>query len=260
MQRRTERWIVERADRVVLAMEGLRDMFAARYPSLADKFIYIPNGYDRADFAGIEPTRSDPTKFTLLFAGSLYRKGELNAFLGGVERLIERRPEIRARLRVRFLGRANEENKRVAAAYTSPGRLGDVVRFEDFVPRREALAQMAGADALLQLMPDEPGTEMFVGGKVFEYMALDRPVLAVMPPGEGRRLIEGMPGGRGADVDPASVADALERLLDDPPAPGHADAAGRYDRVNLAAELAAVLDGVLSEHAAEPGGSRRKAN
>jgi glycosyltransferase involved in cell wall biosynthesis len=150
---------------------------------------------------------------------------------------------------VRFLGRVNEENRRIAAQYTAPGRLGDVLRFDDFVPRREALARMAGADALLQLMPAEPGTELFVGGKVFEFMALNRPVLAVMPPGEGRRLIESMPGGRSANVDPASVADALERLLDDPPIPGPTDEAGRYDRVNLAAELAALLDEVVAERA-----------
>jgi glycosyltransferase involved in cell wall biosynthesis len=249
MQRRTERWIVERADRVVLATEGLHDMFAARYPWLAGKLVFIPNGYDRADFAGLEPIPSDPGRFTLLFAGSLYRQGELEAFLGGVDLLVSRRPDLRSRLMVRFLGRVNEENRRIAAQYTAPGRLGDVLRFEDFVPRREALARMAGADALLQLMPAEPGTELFVGGKVFEFMALNRPVLAVMPPGEGRRLIETMPGGRSADVDPASVADALERLLDDPPVPGPTDEAGRYDRVNLAAELAALLDEVVAERA-----------
>ena len=250
MQRRTERWIVERADRVVLAMEGLREMFATRYPSLADKFIYIPNGYDLADFAGLEPVRSDPGRFCILFAGSLYRHGELDAILGGVELLMTRRQDLRARLLIRFLGRANEENKRIAAEFTAPGRIGDVVRFEDFVPRREALAQMAGADALLQLMPAEPGTEIFVGGKVFEYMALGRPVLAVMPPGEGRRLVESMPGGRVADLDPVAVAAALERLLDDPPAAGPADPEGRHDRVNLAAELAGVLDQVVARHEA----------
>jgi glycosyltransferase involved in cell wall biosynthesis len=251
MQRRTERWIVERADRVVLAMEGLREMFATRYPSMADKFVYIPNGYDLADFAGLEPIPSDPGRFNLLFAGSLYRHGELEAVLGGVELMAERRPDLRSRLLLRFLGRANEENKRIAAEYTAPGRIGDVVRFEDFVPRQEALAQMAGADALLQLRSAEPGSEMFVSGKVFEYMTLDRPILAVMPPGDGRRLVDGLPGGRSADVDPASVADALERLLDDPPVPGPSDVEGRYARVNLAAELAAVLDAAVEERAAK---------
>jgi glycosyltransferase involved in cell wall biosynthesis len=234
-------------------MDGLRAMFVERYPEFAARFVYIPNGYDRADLAGLTPVTGEPGRFTILFAGSLYRPGELDAFLGGVERLVARRPDLRSRLRVQFVGRASSGNRRLANSYTAPGRLGDVVRFEGFVPRREALARMAGADALLQLMTDEPGTGMFVGGKLIEYMAFDRPILAVMPPGEGRRLVDGLAGGRTADVEPGSVADALERLLDDPPPRGRTDPEGRYDRVNLARELATVLDQVAAESSAQKG-------
>jgi glycosyltransferase involved in cell wall biosynthesis len=170
--------------------------------------------------------------------------------LGGVERLAERRPDLRKKLRVQFLGRVSSGNRRLGDAYTAAGRIGDIVSFEGFVPRNQALARMAGADALLQLMTDEPGTSMFVGGKLIEYMAFDRPILAVMPHGEGRNLVDGLPGGRSADVEPGSVADALEAMLDNPPAQGPTDPAGRYDRVNLAGELAKVLDQVAAEWSA----------
>jgi glycosyltransferase involved in cell wall biosynthesis len=243
MQRRMERWIVERADVVTVAVELMRVQFAERYPELAEKFVHIPNGYDRADLIGIEPAAPPrPGGFHVLYAGSLYRPKELEAFLLGVERLLERRPDLRERLRVDFVGRVNEANVRVAAEFEKPSRLGDVVSFEGFMPRPRALARMLGADALVQLMPDMPGAEIFVGGKLSEYLAFDRPILAVMPPGEGRALVEGLPTGIVADVEPGSVADALERLLDHPPAPAPADPTGRFDRVNLAGELARVMD------------------
>jgi glycosyltransferase involved in cell wall biosynthesis len=254
LSRRTERLIVERADRVVLAVDELREMFVKRYPRFADKFVYIPNGYDLSELAGLEPARHRPDTFVLLYAGSLYRPRELEAFLLGVERLVARRPDLRRRLRVEFVGRANEENRRLAETYSAPDRIGDVVSFEGFVPRREALARMAGADALLQLMPAEPGASMFVGGKLMEYLAFGRPILAVMPPGEGRRLVDSVPVGRSADAEPESIAAALERLIDDPPSGGSADPTGRYDRVNLAGELAALLDDVVAERAGQVGG------
>jgi glycosyltransferase involved in cell wall biosynthesis len=249
-ERSTEHWIVERADRVVVAADEMRAMFIDRYPAMAGKFVYIPNGYDRADLAGLSPVASEPGRFTILYAGSLYRPGELEAFLGGAELLADRRPDLRSRLRVQFVGRANAENRRIATEYTAPGRIGDVVSFENFVPRPEVLARIAGADALLQLMTAAPGTSLFVGGKLLEYLAFDLPILAVMPPGEGRRLVDSLATGYTADVEPASVAEALERLLDDPPRRQPADPAGRYDRVNLARELAAVLDQVRDESAA----------
>ena len=243
---RLERWIVDRADRVVLAVEALRSDFASRYPDRADAFVTIPNGYDRADLAGVSPAPHDPRHFVLLYAGSLYRSGELEVFLRGVEILVARRPDLGDRLRIDFVGRVNEGNARIAAAFDAAGRLGDVVRFEGFIPRSEALARMAGADALLQLMPNEPGAGMFVGGKLLEYLALDRPILAIMPPGEGRTIVERLPSGRTSDVDPESIARALERLVDDPPAAAPNDPNGLYDRVSQAARLAAVLDEVVA--------------
>ncbi len=208
----------------------------------------IPNGYDRSDLIGIAPAAPpQPGGFHILYAGSLYRPQELEAFLLGVERLLGRRRDLRERLRVDFVGIVNEANSRLTAEFERPERLGGVVGFEGFMPRPRALARMAGADALLQLMPDVAGADLFVGGKLLEYMAFDRPILAVMPPGDGRALVESLPGGIVADVEPASVADALEKLLDRPPAPVPADPAGRFDRVNLARRLAQLLDEVVAE-------------
>jgi glycosyltransferase involved in cell wall biosynthesis len=250
MQRRMERWIVTRADRVIVAVDLMRVRFEERYPDLVGKFVHIPNGYDRADLVGIEPAPPPvPGGFHLLYAGSLYRPRELEAFLLGVERLLARRPDLRVRLKVDFLGRVNDPNAKAAAEFDTPERLAGVIGFEGFVPRRQALARMAGADALLQLVSDMPGAEIFVGGKLAEYLAFDRPILAVMPRGEGRALVEGLPTGIVADVEPGSVADALERLLDHTPAPAPCDPAGRFDRVNLAGELARQLDRLVAERA-----------
>jgi glycosyltransferase involved in cell wall biosynthesis len=245
LEARTERWIVAHAAAVVVAVESLRDDFRERYPEFAERFVFIPNGYDRAELADL-PTvpAADPGTFRIVFAGSLYREDELDIFLSGVERLVSRRPDIRQRLAVEFVGRVNDANAAVAASHAP--RIGDVIRFRGFVPRREALAWMASAQALLQLMPAGAGSGVFVGGKLLEYLAFDRPILAVMPDGEGRRLVDSLPGGRTSTLDAESVADALEALIDDPSPGGSSDPSGRYDRINLTADLARVLDSVVS--------------
>ena len=248
LQRSIEGRFISLADRSVFATSGLMQAYADRYPEAAGRFMAIPNGYDRSELAGLEPAPPpQPGGFHLLYAGSLYRPHELEAFLGGVELLLDRRPDLRERLRVDFLGRVNEPNARLAAEFDTPERLAGVLSFEGFAPRSQALARIAGADALLQLMPDMPGAEVFVGGKLIEYLAFDRPILAVMPRGDGRALVERLSTGIVADVEPASVAAALERLLDHTPAPAPADPEGHYDRVNLAGQLARLLDEVISE-------------
>ena len=247
LQRRTERWIVGRADRVTCAMESLREMYARRYPEMADKFVHIPNGYDPADTAGIEPIpRRARAGFACSTPAACTGPRNWRSFWTAWNELLRRRPDLRARLRVDFIGRVKDANARMAAEFEKPERLGGVVTFEGLLPRKGAVGRMLGADALLQLMPDIPGAGIFVGGKLSEYLAFDRPILAVMPPGEGRTLVESLPTGITADVEPDAVAAALERLLDHPPAPAPADPDGRYSRVNLAHELAGVLDAVAA--------------
>jgi glycosyltransferase involved in cell wall biosynthesis len=242
-----ERWIVSRADRSVFATGRLRDRYAARYPALAERFVVIPNGYDLADLAAARAAsaprdHSGGTFHHLVYAGSLYGADELALFLDGVELVLTRRPDLADRLRVEFIGWFNAENTALAARRLPT--LDPVVRHVEFMPRGEALARVAAADAGLHLMADAAGRDLVVGSKLYEYIGLDKPVLAVTPPGEARRLLEQLDWGVVADPTPEGVAAGLERIAE-MPAPGRlADPERRFERRALAAELARLLDEV----------------
>ena len=69
--------------------------------------------------------------------------------------------------------------------------LGDRIELLDYVPRRESLALQRDSDALLLLIPEAGGRGHGVlSGKVFEYLAAERPILAAVPPdGAAAQLI-----------------------------------------------------------------------
>lgn len=252
LQATLERWIVSRADRSVFATGRLRDSYAARYPTLADRFVVIPNGYDLGDLASARAAahgamRTDPSTFRLTYAGSLYGADELTLFLDGVELLLERRPDLADRLRVEFVGWFNAENSALAARRLPA--LEPVVRHIGFMPRGEALARVAAADAGLHLMADVAGRDLVVGSKLYEYIGLDKAVLAVTPPGEARRLLEQLDWGVVADPTPQGVAAGLERIIETP-APGHqADRERAFERRTLTGELARLLDELAPDDA-----------
>ena len=105
-------------------------------------------------------------------------------------------------------------------------------------------ARLARADGLLQIIADDPNKDQIQGGKLMEYVGLDRQILAVVPPGRARDLLVELDWGIVADPTPIGVADGLERLLATPAPERRADRDGRYDRVNLTKRFAALLDEV----------------
>jgi glycosyltransferase involved in cell wall biosynthesis len=104
-----------------------------------------------------------------------------------------------------------------------------------------------------------------VPGKTYEYLAAQRPILAAVPDGDARDLLER--GGallcRPADVD--ALTEALSRQLDradsrEGSPGGPRDFLERFERRNLTRELAAVFDEAVSrgeptQAAREPAGA-----
>jgi glycosyltransferase involved in cell wall biosynthesis len=254
-QRTVERKIVDGADRLIFPTKGVMEAYAERYPWAAGKMRVIPNGYDRADFpqsgaaadgASDAAGDGDGRRFRLVYTGSLYGDHELEIFLDGLELLVGRRPEVRDRLDVEFVGWLGAHSRGVAAEYERPDRLGSMVRFAGFVSHVEALRRASAADALLQLIADDPRKGEVQGGKLMEYLGQDKQILAAVPEGVAREVLRELDWGIVVDPTPEGVASGVERLLASPPPTRRADPEGRYDRVNLAARLAGCLDEVVA--------------
>ena len=83
--------------------------------------------------------------------------------------------------------------------------LDDRMTFVPYAPRREALRLQRDSEALLLLIPEAAGRGKGVlSGKVFEYLAAERPILALVPPdGAAAELIRET--GAGVVVAPEDV-------------------------------------------------------
>ena len=248
LQRRLERWIVETATRVVLATERMREQYAERYPDRADRFVHLPNGYDLADLdagPGDPPPRPEAGTFRIVYAGSVYGERELAVFLDGVELLLGRRPELRSRLRVEFVGWLSAANE-VIARRRLPS-LDPVVRHLGFVPRNEAIARQRNAGAGMVLLSDIGDRSLFATSKLYEYLGLDLPILAIVPPGEVRTILADLDWGVVADPTPEGVAGGIEAIMSAAPRDRRADPERRYERRALAGRMAGLLDEVSAE-------------
>lgn len=260
MQASLERQIVTRANLVVLATAELREQYLARYPSLGSRLVHIPNGYDLGELTkdALAATPTDDStqrtgQFHLIHAGSLYGERELNIFLDGVGEVLKRRPELRDRLRVDFVGWFNASNMAVAARRLP--EFEPVVHHLGLRPRPEAIARERSADAALVLLARDPasGGGAIAPAKMYEYIGLDLPILAVAPHGAIRKILEELEWGVAVDPTALGVADGIERIMAMDGESGHriADPERRYERRSITGRLVNLLD-TLSVPSREP--------
>jgi glycosyltransferase involved in cell wall biosynthesis len=235
------RLVARHADAVVAASEAIAD--EARELDPVGVVVPILNGADFDDFAGLEYRRSD--RFRVTHTGSFFGKRDPRPFL---KALAESELDDTV---VRFVGDFRSSDRDWAVQLD----LGDRLELHPYVPRRRSLAMQRDSDALLLLIPEAGGRGKGVlSGKVFEYLAAERPILAAVPPdGAAAELIRETGAGLVAAADdvPALVA-ALRELHDAwahgtldgaPLSPADRERLGRGARVEELAELLRGLAG-----------------
>ena len=212
------RLVARQADVIVAASDAIAEEALGLEP--AGVVTTILNGADFDDFAGLEYRRGD--RFRITHTGSFFGKRDPRPFLSalaesGLQDVV-----------ARFVGDFRVADRDWAESLG----LGDRLELLPHVSRREALALQRDSDVLLLLIPDAGGRGQGVlSGKVFEYLAAERPILAAVPPeGAAAELIRET--GAGAVAAPDDVP-ALTRALTDLHA---AWTAGSLDGTALSAE------------------------
>jgi glycosyltransferase involved in cell wall biosynthesis len=192
--------VAHRADAIVAAADAIAEETRSLNPR--GPVVTIENGCDFDDFAGLEYRRSDV--FRLTHTGSFFGKRDPKPFLraladSGLEDV-----------NVRFVGDFRPGDRE----FMTELGLADRVALIDHVPRRRSLQLQRESEALLLLIPEAGGRGRGVlSGKVFEYIAAERPILAIVPPdGAAARLIHDT--GVGVVVAPEDVDGIREALVD----------------------------------------------
>jgi glycosyltransferase involved in cell wall biosynthesis len=130
----------------------------------------IANGCDFDDFAGLEYVPAE--RFRITHTGSFFGRRDPWPFL---QALADSGLDIVAR----FVGDFRAADREWAETLG----LGERLELVPYAPRAESLRLQRDSEALLLLVPDADGRGKGVlSGKVFEYLAAGRPILAVVPP------------------------------------------------------------------------------
>lgn len=176
--RRIERLFVRRAAQVIANTDAAERMLKQAYPNRVNDIHLISNGFDPEDRLSPDPIPDRPYR-VFSHVGGLYEGRSVTPLLESVKRLIDSGQLNQRQIKILLVGPARHTSIPDASFLeqaTSAGWLE--TRFEG-VPQEEAESINRTSDGLLLI---QPGSAVQIPGKLYEYLQIGRPILAVMPP------------------------------------------------------------------------------
>ena len=180
-----EKNVLQQADMITTVSSDLKRMYLEKSDKInSDKIKILPNGFDETDFENTHTTSNEV--FTIAHIGTINSNYNINGFLEAVKKL-----ETKTQLKVKFIGNVDGFIKQQLTASISS------VEFTPYVSHAEAIQLMQNSDLLLLAIPDNKDNKGILTGKLFEYLAAQKPILCLGPPnGDAAEIIRDCGAGK----------------------------------------------------------------
>ena len=204
----------------------------------------ITNGYDDGDIPDKPVKRNHD--FTITHVGAMNKDRNHKAFWKAVRQLIDSLEEQKENIRIELIGKLDLSARESIAQ----NDLSGYTIIKRYLPHRDAIGELCRVRFLYLPVNNTPNAKGILTGKLFEYLAVRHPILAVGPPeGEVSNLLKETKSGEIFDfTDQKGVFEYLKEHYEhylagnDPllSTPVH-----KYSRKALTGDMAEILNNIV---------------
>src|SRR5262249_7532073 len=196
--------------------DAVRRDFMNRFPLRADQFVTIPNGFDPEEFSTIQPRRLvGPEQLVLTHAGCFYARRRPDSLFQALRLLLDRGVQA-GRVILQLVGETAYEGTPLTAIAAKYG-VEQQGLLPAQVPHKQALEYLSGSHIQLLVGFRGAGSELQGPAKLFEYIGIGKPVLAMAPKQSAITEVVKLMGSAAEMCDPddpEQIAAAVQRLAD----------------------------------------------
>jgi glycosyltransferase involved in cell wall biosynthesis len=229
-----ERVVVENADMLITVSEDVKRIFAEKSElPIAAKTVVIPNGFDEEDFRITNlPTE---IKRIITYTGTISEAYDVDSLLEALCLLSE---NSKSQLLIRFVGKVPSL---VETKFRSTGLEIELVGYVDHAKSIEYLLR---SDILLLVIPKVKNNNGILTGKFFEYLASQKPILAIGPTeGDLAKIILETNCGKLFDYsDPEGMLQFIQEKLENQEATVNSGDASQYSRRELTRKITKLFE------------------
>jgi glycosyltransferase involved in cell wall biosynthesis len=247
---RWERRIVRDAAELWFVNEPIRDWHRARFPDASHRMHVVPNGWDEDAVGDVTPPAPPNHSPTFGYLGTISAKVPIPQLTEAWALARDELPEGARLVLAGHAGYFSSPDPRITSALDGATARGIEVRGP--VPKREVASFYDTIDVLVLALGDG---RYVTSGKVYEYIATGRPIVAVFSPSSAATaVLTGYPGAvQTTSTDPSDVraalldAVAVWRATTSHDLAARAEVAARYRRDRVLAPALERLRRVISK-------------
>lgn len=183
--RAIERRTLTSADHITVVNNFYREKIYDRLGDGCPEITTIPNGFDKENFGQVT-SGGDPGIFSILYSGLFYGSRKPDWFLQSIKKVRSRNPDFNDKVQVQFQGGLNQQNWKTINRL----KLSDKVADFGYLKHQDAVQNVVNADLLFLTLGKRKYIDAVTPGKVFEYMGSLKPIIAFIPAGVTRSLLD----------------------------------------------------------------------
>ncbi|MBI4947425.1 MAG: glycosyltransferase family 4 protein [Bacteroidetes bacterium] len=247
-----ERKVLENADKVVVVSESIRQSFIQKSKRIKpENLVVIPNGYDEKDFVRTDSFGDNKVsvktenRFIITYTGTIAESYSPYPFFSAIEKLIKNNSD--ANILFRFIGSMPKEMQDLLKLISWNGQF----EYIPYSPHEKVVEYMLASSVLYLAIPQSEGNKGILTGKLFEYLAARKPIIATGPvDGDAATIISSCNAGKMFEAnDEKGILMHLQHLLNEWRSNKNllteSDAYKKYSRKILAGKFSELLNKII---------------
>ena len=164
-----ERKVLNNSDLIITVGEKLKDLLAQKTET-AIKVIH--NGFDKEDFISVSESRIS-SRFVVGYYGSMSKYQIPKSLIEFINNSKNLYPSLYKDILFRVAGKISPEAK----VYLDQNIDSNKLEILGYIDHKKFISEITKEQILLQLIPNQSGSEVIIGSKLYEYLNTDNPIL-----------------------------------------------------------------------------------
>ncbi|MEP7146466.1 MAG: glycosyltransferase [bacterium] len=203
---RLEKSVLKDANKIITTNRRVKELIISRYGNIDyNEVKIIPHGYDAEDFEKVKASELPETnKMRITYSGSFYTRNP-KFYLEAIHKFFIKYPELKNEVEFCFIGIISKDNQALIKNY----ELENSIKILGYINHLECLKYLMASEVLFLMISRGDNDDAAMPGKVGEYIGSRKNIIACIPEGVTKKMLEKYNAVKFVDEDPDELMKAF---------------------------------------------------